>query len=98
MIDYFTKCLKDFDLTPEEIQKYLTDFSLIASLTLVAASQDRLSEEEKRQVKESIESKDYQRMGGIIKDKYSEEEWNKFIDKHLPSLLKEYIKEVVRKS
>ncbi|MDP3793928.1 MAG: hypothetical protein Q8R07_04200, partial [Candidatus Uhrbacteria bacterium] len=81
-------------LKEADIQKLATDFGGIAFLKLMAVGSARLSEQDQADLKNLWEEKKMDEAFKMIREKYSDSEWDALVDQEISPLLDSYLQEV----
>ena len=92
--DIFEELFRDSGLSSEMIERCANDFSGIAFLHILGATQKKLTVSEREHLGKLLESKDYSDVTKFLVSKYSDDEWKALLEKEIKPLLEDYIEKV----
>ena len=95
MNEIFKKLFAKNNLPEADVASFAKEFSSVVFVTLVGATNDKLSEDERMKIQQFWKDGKSDEVFSLIKNKYSEEEWEKTIEAHIMPLWKSYTQEVV---
>ena len=97
MIDLFRKYFKDRGVSDEEIKDYAKDFTVVAVLHILGASEAKLDQLDRETIKGLWEDHRLDQIVHIIRLRYTKADWQKLVDTSVKPLLNDYFESVLGK-
>lgn len=97
MDEFLKKLLKEYSLEDKEISKYSADLSFVLLMSIMGKSGSRLNDQDKDDIFRYYNEKNSDAILGVLKSKYTEEEWDRVTEEIVQPMIKDYIENVVKK-
>jgi hypothetical protein len=95
MQEFFDQLFDKYHLTAEQKKKFSEELNVIIFMMLLKDLSSQLSSEEMEKLKIYGQKKEYENFFSIIKDKYFQEQWDKFLVEKVTPLIENYSKNVL---
>lgn len=95
-LDFCKQLFLGYDLKDPRIQKSLNQFFGIIMTAVLAATDERLAEDERQQINAWIDGNQFEKIATFLESKYTPEEWEAVLDQHAMPILLGYRNEVLR--
>jgi hypothetical protein len=92
----FRELLKETNATPETVAMLARDFSSVALVALLGGSAGKFGDEDHKNLEAAWRATRYQDVLQIIRSKYSDDEWARFVQTCLGPIIREYHETVLR--
>ncbi len=91
----FEQLFKNFDLSPDAIEKCTNDVASVVLITLIGVTGPKLTTEQKQVLGNSLKKRDAVQTINLIRAAYSDGEWSEVVKEHVQPLIEGYVKEVL---
>ncbi len=91
----FKKFFAGKGVTDSQIEDYAKDFTVVAVLTLLGATEERLDETDRETIKGLWLDGKLDDIVRMVKERYTADQWQAIVNAHIKPLLDDYFKKIL---